>query len=209
MSGTITRTINPKIDLVVRYVHLLILFSFTGAYLTGGEAAWHQIHMAFGYTLAFCVAVRVLWQIIAMAGYIPTKPILLQQRFSLFKQLLPHNKLSGGYKISKATVQAASMALFQLSIFLIFILLPVTVIFGYFTDLTANHDLKEIHEVCANLFLITVLVHLSTLSLNSVLTKKWLAKRIFLGGDAQPFLAICFVLVLSCVVLSFWMWYLR
>lgn len=38
-------------DLLIRFLHIIIILSFTGAYLTGDAEEWHQVHMAFGYTL--------------------------------------------------------------------------------------------------------------------------------------------------------------
>ncbi|WP_228202323.1 hypothetical protein [Acinetobacter baumannii] len=61
--------------------------------------------------------------------------------------------------------------------------MPLTVLAGFLTDYTHSHSLKEVHELFANLFLATVLLHLTALTLNSVLLKKWLAKRMFWGHN--------------------------
>ena len=33
-------------DLMIRFLHVVMLLSFTGAYLTGDAEEWHQLHMA-------------------------------------------------------------------------------------------------------------------------------------------------------------------
>lgn len=52
-------------DLLVRFLHLVLILSFAGAYLTGEEEEWHHVHMAFGYTLAIALTLRILWQFFA------------------------------------------------------------------------------------------------------------------------------------------------
>lgn len=44
-------------DLMIRFLHMVMLLSFTGAYLTGDVEEWHQLHMAFGYTLGISLAI--------------------------------------------------------------------------------------------------------------------------------------------------------
>ncbi|MEX5456241.1 cytochrome b/b6 domain-containing protein, partial [Acinetobacter baumannii] len=44
-------TATSSTDLLIRFLHIVIILSFTGAYLTGDAEEWHQVHMAFGYTL--------------------------------------------------------------------------------------------------------------------------------------------------------------
>ena len=42
-------TATSSTDLMIRFLHIVIILSFTGAYLTGDAEEWHQVHMAFGY----------------------------------------------------------------------------------------------------------------------------------------------------------------
>ncbi|WP_228146582.1 hypothetical protein [Acinetobacter sp. ANC 3903] len=58
-------------------------------------------------------------------------------------------------------------------------MLPLTVLAGFFTDSTHSHSLKEVHELFANLFLASVLLHLAALTLNSVLLKNGWKKVCF------------------------------
>jgi len=59
------RTTTSSTDLLIRFLHIVIMLSFTGAYLTGDAEEWHQIHMAFGYTLGISLILRILWQFCA------------------------------------------------------------------------------------------------------------------------------------------------
>lgn len=55
-----------NIDRMIRFLHLVILVSFTGAYFTGDVFELHQVHMLFGYLLAIALGIRILWQFLAM-----------------------------------------------------------------------------------------------------------------------------------------------
>jgi hypothetical protein len=179
------RTTTSSTDLLIRFLHIIIMLSFTGAYLTGNAEAWHQVHMALGYT----------------------QPSGLSHRWHVIKPFVQRYWAQPQQWFSPTFLKAASSSLFQLSILGIFCLLPLTVLAGFFTDYTHSHSLKEIHELFANLFLASVLLHLAALTLNSVLLKKWLAKRMFWGTESHSWFAL-FASVLSLsVLIAFWLWY--
>ncbi|WP_425915124.1 hypothetical protein [Acinetobacter sp. TSRC1-2] len=78
---------------------------------------------------------------------------------------------------------------------------------GSLTDYTHSHSLKEVHELFANLFLVSVLLHLAALTLNSVPLKTWLAKRMFWSTESHSWFSL-FALVISLgVFVTFWLWY--
>lgn len=199
-------TATSSTDLLIRFLHIVIILSFTGAYLTGDAEEWHHIHMAFGYTLGISLILRVLWQFLAprLAHTQPSGP---SRRLNVIKPFVKRYGAQPQQWLSPAFLKAASSSLFQLSILGIFCLLPLTVLVGFFTDYTHSHSLKEVHELFANLFLASVLLHLAALTLNSVLLKKWLAKRMFWGEDTHSWFTL-FASVLSLgMLVTFWLWY--
>jgi cytochrome b len=77
-------TTTSSTDLLIRFLHIVIILSFTGAYLTGDAEEWHQVHMAFGYTLGINLILRILWQFFApRLAY--TQPSGVSRRFHLIK----------------------------------------------------------------------------------------------------------------------------
>lgn len=200
------RTTTSSTDLLIRFLHIVIMLSFTGAYLTGDAEEWHQIHMAFGYTLGISLILRILWQFGAprLAHTQPSGP---SRRLQVIKPFVQRYWAQPQQWISPTFLKAASSSLFQLSILGAFCLIPLTVLAGFLTDYTHSHSLKEVHELFANLFLATVLLHLTALTLNSVLLKKWLAKRMFWGTQSHSWFTL-FASVLSLgVLVAFWFWY--
>ena len=199
-------TTTSSTDLLIRFLHIVIILSFTGAYLTGDAEEWHHIHMAFGYTLGISLILRVVWQFFA-PRLAHTQPSGLSRRLNVIKPFVKRYGTQPQQWLSPAFLKAASSSLFQLSILGIFCLLPLTVLAGFFTDYTHSHSLKEVHELFANLFLASVLWHLAALTLNSVLLKKWLAKRMFWGEDTHSWFTL-FASVLSLgMLVAFWLWY--
>ncbi|MGX5699328.1 cytochrome b/b6 domain-containing protein [Acinetobacter kookii] len=200
------RTTTSSTDLLIRFLHIVIILSFTGAYLTGDIEEWHHIHMAFGYTLGISLILRIVWQFFA-PRLTHTQPSGLSRRLNVIKPFVKRYGAQPQQWLSPAFLKAASSSLFQLSILGIFCLLPLTVLAGFFTDYTHSHSLKEVHELFANLFLASVLLHLAALTLNSVLLKKWLAKRMFWGEDTHSWFTL-FASVLSLgMLVAFWLWY--
>lgn len=175
--------------------------------LSHGDAEeWHQVHMAFGYTLGISLILRILWQFLA-SRFAHTQPSGASRRFNVIKPFVQRYWAQPQQWLSPAFLKAASSSLFQLSILGAFCLMPLTVLAGFLTDYTHSHSLKEVHELFANLFLATVLLHLTALTLNSVLLKKWLAKRMFWGTQSHSWFTL-FASVLSLgVLVAFWFWY--
>ncbi|CAI3159119.1 MULTISPECIES: cytochrome b/b6 domain-containing protein [Acinetobacter] len=199
-------TATSSTDLLIRFLHIVIILSFTGAYLTGDAEEWHQVHMAFGYTLGISLILRILWQFLA-SRFAHTQPSGASRRFNVIKPFVQRYWAQPQQWLSPAFLKAASSSLFQLSILGAFCLMPLTVLAGFLTDYTHSHSLKEVHELFANLFLATVLLHLTALTLNSVLLKKWLAKRMFWGTQSHSWFTL-FASVLSLgVLVAFWFWY--
>ncbi len=193
-------------DLLVRFLHLVLILSFAGAYLTGEEEEWHHVHMAFGYTLAIALTLRILWQFFA-PRFAHTQPAGGGRRFHIIKQFVQRHWAQPRLWFSATFLKSATSSLFQLSILGLFCVMPLTVLAGYLTDYTHSHTLEEVHELFANLLLASVLLHLAVLILNSVALKKLLAKRMFWGHESHSWFTL-FSLILSLgVLLTFWFWY--
>lgn len=199
-------TTTSSTDLLIRFLHLIIILSFTWAYLTGDTEEWHQTHMALAYTLGISLILRILWQFLA-SRLAHTQPSGLSRRWQVIKPFVQRYWAQPQQWLSPTFLKAAGSSLFQLSIVGIFLLLPLTVLAGFFTDYTHSHSLKEIHELFANLFLASVLLHLAALSLNSVLLKKWLAKRMFWGTETHSWFTLFASLFSLGVLITFWFFY--
>lgn len=71
---------------MIRFLHVVMLLSFTGAYLTGDAEEWHQLHMAFGYTLGISLALRIVWQVLSMLN--STQPTGISKRLGMIQQFV-------------------------------------------------------------------------------------------------------------------------
>jgi Prokaryotic cytochrome b561. len=161
------------IDILIRILHIIIMVAFVGAYFTGDSEDLHQVHMMFGYILLMSITTRVIWHFLS-PRISNTAPFGIKKRssmaFNAIKKLFSHaNSVS---ILSKNSIQLFSIGLFQASIVFIFILIPVVVALGYGTE-HFTYSLRDLHSFFANLFLALVILHLSTLILNSILAKRF------------------------------------
>lgn len=202
------QTMQNKIhlDSAVRLLHIIIMLSFLAAYLTGESENWHHWHMMFGYTLAISLGLRILWQFTAPVLDV-SQPFGVRKRFRISKNFLQRIFKAPATLFSQLSLQSFSSGVFHASILLIFLVLPFTVIFGYATENTSNHSLKEIHEFFANLFLTAVLLHVGSLLLNMTLLKNFWAKKIFWGKERSGTALLSMGLMLAGLI-SFWYEYL-
>ena len=161
------------IDILIRILHIIIMVAFVGAYFTGDSEDLHQVHMMFGYILLMSITTRVIWHFLS-PRISNTAPFGIKKRssmaFNAIKKSFSHtNSVS---LFSKNSIQLFSIGLFQASIVFIFILIPVVVVLGYGTE-HFTYSLRDLHSFFANLFLALVILHLSTLILNSILAKRF------------------------------------
>jgi len=75
----------------------------------------------------------------------------------------------------------------------------------FLTDYMHSHSLKEVHELFANLFLASVLLHLAALTLNSILLKKWLAKRMVWLAESHSWFTVFASVISLGVLVTFWL----
>ncbi|MFI8008633.1 cytochrome b/b6 domain-containing protein [Acinetobacter sp. ABJ_C4_1] len=161
------------IDILIRILHIIIMVAFVGAYFTGDSEDLHQVHMMFGYILLMSITTRVIWHFLS-PRISNTTPFGIKKRsnmaFNAIKKPFSHaNSVS---IFSKNSIQLISIGLFQASIVFIFILIPIVVVLGYGTE-HFTYSLRDLHSFFANLFLALVILHLSTLILNSILAKRF------------------------------------
>lgn len=193
------------IDSVIRLLHLIILVSFTGAYFTGDNFDLHQLHMLFGYLLAIALGLRIVWQFLAAKMKVsrPFGWIKRQQMSFNFLKLGQQQTLG-----SQKSLQYLSSALLHLSIFLMVLLLPMTVILGYITETTGQHNIKEIHDLFANIFLGVVIAHLAAIVLNSLAIRQIIfQKMLWINEEIQP-KVLLYAALIVCIVIVFSLWFM-
>ncbi|MFK8984879.1 cytochrome b/b6 domain-containing protein [Acinetobacter seifertii] len=187
------------IDILIRILHIIIMIAFTGAYFTGDNEDLHQVHMMFGYILLISITIRVIWHFFS-PRVSNSAPFGIKKRssmaFNAIKKSFSHANSASIF--SKNSIQLFSIGLFQASIVFIFILIPVVVALGYGTE-HFTYSLRDLHSFFANLFLALVIVHLSTLVLNSILAKRfqgWTMLKMTLADKKITNYMTLFVLVL-------------
>ncbi|MEW7120063.1 cytochrome b/b6 domain-containing protein [Acinetobacter nosocomialis] len=161
------------IDILIRVLHIIIMVAFVGAYFTGDSEDLHQVHMMFGYILLMSITTRVIWHFLS-PRISNTAPFGIKKRSSMAFNAIkkPFSHANSVSIFSKNSIQLFSIGLFQASIVFIFILIPVVVALGYGTE-HVTYSLRDLHSFFANLFLALVILHLSTLILNSILAKRF------------------------------------
>lgn len=161
------------IDILIRILHIIIMVAFVGAYFTGDSEDLHQVHMMFGYILLMSITTRIVWHFLS-PRISNTAPFGIKKRSSMAFNAIkkPFSHANSVSIFSKNSIQLISIGLFQASIVFIFILIPVVVALGYGTE-HFTYSLRDLHSFFANLFLALVILHLSTLILNSILAKRF------------------------------------
>ncbi|WP_336170600.1 cytochrome b/b6 domain-containing protein [Acinetobacter sp. 161(2023)] len=187
------------IDILIRILHIIIMLGFIGAYFTGDNEDLHQVHMMFGYILFISIIVRVIWHFLS-PRISSTAPFGIKKRSNVamnaIKKSLSHANLKRIF--SKNSIHSISIALFQVSIVLIFLVIPIVVGLGYATE-HFYYSLRGLHAFFANLFLALVLLHVSTLILNSIFAKRfqgWSMLKMTLSDSKITKFATLFLLIL-------------
>ncbi|MCB0331133.1 MAG: cytochrome b/b6 domain-containing protein, partial [Bdellovibrionales bacterium] len=168
-------------DLPTRVFHWLFAFLFVVAFAIGNsvddDSSLFSYHMLAGIVLFLLVIFRLVW------GIIGTK----YARFSGFslnpRELLEYFKgvLTGMSRTWIGHNPASSWAAIMMMLFALG--LGVT---GYLmSNGEGGHDLKEVHELLANGFLIVVLLHIAGVVLHSLRHRDGIWKSMF-GGQKSP-----------------------
>jgi|APTNR8051073442_1049403.scaffolds.fasta_scaffold04102_5 cytochrome b len=157
-------------DLPTRLFHWVFAALFIGAFAIGkfvdDEAAIYPYHMMMGILAIFALGLRIIW------GVFGTK----YARFSSFKlnpmALLDYFKsvFAGNKKPTLERNPASSFAAFAM-----FALVIALGISGYLMATSSNesqmHDIKEVHEVIAILFLVIVIAHIIGIIIHTIKQK--------------------------------------
>lgn len=168
-------------DLPTRIFHWLFALFFIAAFIIGNtvddDSRLFSYHMLAGLVLCFLVVLRIGW------GLIGTK----HARFSGFslnsKELVQYFKgvLSGDSRKWAGHNPASSWAA------IVMMLLAVGLgISGYLMSSgQGSHDIKEVHELLANSFLVVVLLHLAGVALHSLRHRDSLWKSMLDGKKSE------------------------
>ncbi|WP_111892713.1 cytochrome b/b6 domain-containing protein [Acinetobacter sp. MB5] len=193
------------IDSVIRLLHLIILVSFTGAYFTGDNFDLHQLHMLFGYLLAISLGFRILWQFLATKIEVsrPFGWIKRQQMSFNFLKLGRQQALG-----SQKSLQYWSSALLHLSIFLIILVLPITVVLGYITENTGEDSIRQIHDLFANIFLGVVIAHIVAIILNSLAIRQMIFLRMFWVSEGIQAKVLFSLAIIISIMVGFGLWFM-
>jgi cytochrome b len=191
-------------DAPVRVFHWLMVFSFTGAYLSAESERWRLLHVTLGYTMAALVLLRLVW------GLIGTR----HARFANFVRGPAAVKRTLGTLLQGKPEHVAGHN--PAGALAILALLGATLIVtaaGYATyNELGGEWLEDAHAAAANAMLALVGIHLGGVVLSSLLHKENLVGAMISGHKmADPGAAIQrawrgLALLLLVCVLGFWGW---
>lgn len=160
-------------DVPVRVFHWLLAGSFAGAYLVAESEQLRGVHMILGYTTMGLIAFRIIW------GFVGSP-------FARFRSFLFPPTAAVGYLRSLATDKprhfvghnpAGSYAIY--AILLVGLATGVT---GYLTlNEVGGESMEDIHELCANVWLGVVIVHIAGVILGSWIHRENLVRAMVTG----------------------------
>lgn len=160
-------------DLPVRLFHWLMALCFAGAYLTSELDDWRWLHVAFGYTMAALVGLRIVW------GVVGTH----HARFSSFvrgpRAVLAYLRSLLGGRPQHFTGHNPAGAVAIMLMLAIALLLTGS---GWllYTE-RAGEWMEEVHEAIATVMLAVVLVHIAGVLVASLLHRENLVKAMITG----------------------------
>lgn len=166
-------------DVPTRVFHWLLVFSFTGAYLTAESEMDRDIHVVLGYTLLGLLAFRLLW------GFFGT-------RYAQFRSFLFKPGEVVAYALSMLKGKPAHYIghnpLGSVSVWLLLGLGILSGVSGVLTYQDIGGDvLEELHELVSDAMLIVVLIHIAGVVVSSVLHRENLVRAMVTGfKSAEP-----------------------
>lgn len=191
-------------DLPTRIFHWALAASFAGAYVLAESERLRNIHVALGYTVLALLAFRLVWGFtgpryarFASFAYSPLAGLrhLFDELRGQAPRYLGHNPAGG------------------VAVFGLLILGAATGVTGYlnFNDV-GGESMEELHEVCANAWLVLVVLHVLGVVFSSIMQRENLVRSMVTGlkrGAAEgpePRVARGLGLTLAAAVLGFWGW---
>jgi len=196
-------------DVPVRVFHWLLAGSFAGAYLVAESEQLRGVHMILGYTTMGLIAFRIIW------GFVGSP-------FARFRSFLFPPSAAIGYLRSLATDKprhfvghnpAGSYAIY--AILLVGLATGVT---GYLSlNEIGGESVEDVHELCANVWLGVVIVHIAGVIIGSWVHRENLVRAMVtgykqgaagqgseheIGSAAGRVVGVC----LAAGVAAFWIW---
>lgn len=196
-------------DAPVRVLHWLLAASFAGAYLVAESEQLRGVHMILGYTAMGLIVFRIIWGLVG-------------SRFARFRSFLFPPSAAVGYLRSLATDRpqhfighnpAGSYAIYA-----ILLLGMVTGVTGYLNlNEVGGESVEELHEICANIWLGVVFVHIAGVLLGSWIHRENLVRAMITGykqgvqgrdikGEAGAPAGRAVGIGLAVGVAAFWIW---
>ena len=192
-------------DLPVRVFHWLLAASFAGAYLISDSERWRGAHVALGYTVLGLIAFRFMW------GFVGTH----YARFSSFRYR-PSEAFTylKGIVTGRARHYTGHNPAGSWAVYAILVLGLATGLSGYLTLNEIGGDtFEEVHEILANAWLLTVLLHVTGVIVSSLAHRENLVRAMVtgykLGAGDRPVAGLgarAVGVVVGATVLAFWTW---
>lgn len=195
-------------DLPVRVFHWTLAASFAGAYALADTERLRNVHVTLGYTAVGLIAFRLLW------GFMGTQ----HARFASFRyapaQAVAYLReiLTGRARRYVGHNPAGSWAVYAL-----LALGLATGASGYLHySGIGGEGMEEVHEACANLWLMLVGLHLVGVVVSSLAHRENLVRAMLTGrktgagsGARSGAPVVAVGLALAAAVLGFWTWSAR
>lgn len=160
-------------DFPVRIFHILLIVCIAGAWFSGEEDNWRQVHVAFGYSAALLVLFRILW------GFIGSR----RARFDSFVKspLVAWQYLKSHFS-GKLMRFAGHNPAGGLAILAMLGMILLTASSGWLAyQGNAAEKMEELHEVIANALFIVIGVHVIAVLLTSWLHRENLPRAMITG----------------------------
>ena len=195
-------------DLPVRVFHWLLAGSFAVAYLVAESEPLRNLHVILGYTATGLIVLRIIWgfvgsQFARFSSFAFSPGKVIEYLRSLGKRpqhFIGHNP-AGSYAIYAILLTGLA-----------------TGVTGYMTlRETGGESLEEIHEVCANVWLGLVIVHIAGVVIGSWIHRENLVRAMITGykqgvpgesggQNSEVAAGRAVGIALAVGVAAFWMW---
>lgn len=191
-------------DLPVRVFHWALAGCFVGAYVLAESERWRSVHVTLGYTVIGLIAFRLLW------GLVGTRHARFRDFAFSPLAAVRHlrDEIAGRARRYLGHNPAGSWAVYGL-----LLLGMATGVSGYLTfNGIGGETFEEVHEACANAWLVLVVAHVLGVVFSSVLQRENLARAMVTGRKrgavegAEPRSRAALGLALVAAVIGFWGW---
>lgn len=194
------------VDAFTRTLHALLALSFAGAYITAESEIFRLLHVSLGYTLGGLLLARLLWGIWGPR----------HARWSaLWGKLRGLSDWLQGLRTGQASWRQAQNLYMAWTVAAVLLAIAPVVLSGYATYQEWTGEwMEDVHELLANLMLVTVLAHISGVVLLSFLRGRNLAAPMLTGrveGKGPDLISsnhgiLAILLGLAVVSFGLWQW---